>query len=164
MTEERSRTSEKRPFVDLDDVQEAVLPLTNTDLAMGLSKPSSSTSKRRKTSANPDMLGREFLVKSREIVVFFYENQTLNSLRRLYKEGFHKSSDDLCNKLERRFEESKAFNNYTNYWLHQEWLDRQVTALTTNIVAIWNYHTNKKADALDLTDKERDMVAKLKEI
>ena len=79
-------------------------------------------------------------------------------------EGFHKLSDDLCNELERRFEESEEFNNYTDYWLHQEWLDRQITTLTTNIVANWSYHNGKKADTPHLTDKEKDMVAKLKEI
>ena len=168
MAGEGSEISKKRPFVDLDNVQETVLPIANPELATGSSEPSSSMGKRCKTSANPDMPGREFLVKSREIVVHFYEIRSLNVLRRMYmglfEEGFHKLSDDLCEELERRFEESEAFNNYTDYWLHQEWLDRQVITLTTNIVANWTYHTGKKADAPDLTDKERDTVAKLKEI
>ena len=160
--------SKKRSLIDLDGVHETVLPLINTDLATGSLEPSSSTDKRHKTFINLNRPSREILVKSREIVVYFYKIQMLNVLRRMYarmcKEEFHKLNDDLCDKLERKFEELKASNNCTNYWLHQDWLDSQVTTLTTNIVAKWTYYTDKKEDASDLTNKERDMVVKLREI
>jgi len=40
-------------------------------------------------------------------------------------------------------------------------LDKQVTALTTNIVANWSYSTGKKEDGSDWDRQDQELVAKL---
>ena len=111
----------------MDNFQETVLPLANLDFVTWSLEPFSSMGQRYKTSANPNIPGREFLVKNREIVVHFYKIRSLNLLRRLYveicKEGFHELSDDLYDELEKRFEELEVFS-YTDYCLYKDsWID-----------------------------------------
>ena len=107
MAREESGPLGKRPFVDLDKLEEAVCLLENVDVVAAFSDPSldpsSSMSKRRKTSANVDIPGHEFLVNSREIAISFYKTCPMALLRRQFmafgKEGFQKLGDELSDKL-----------------------------------------------------------------
>ena len=82
----------------------------------------------------------------------------------LGEEGFRKLCDDLTEELERRLDESETFSNYTEFWLHQEWLGKLVVSLTTNVVAQWMYSTGKKQNDPNLSDTDKEMVAKLGEV
>lgn len=166
MAEEESRSLGKRPmYVDLDDVCEIVVPSTNTELASGSTNPTSSSQKRSKKTPNPNMPPREFMLECRGIATSFYRIRSQSMLKREYvrhnEEGYHKLNQDLRREIESKFEASERFNNYSDYWQHSEWLDKQVTALTTNIVANWCYHTGKKENGSDWDGEDREFVAKL---
>jgi hypothetical protein len=153
-------------FIDLDDVGEMVIPSTNTLMSSGSSNPSSSGQKKRKKTQNPHMPPHEFIVEGRAIAVVFYTRRGTTMLTREYvahnEEGYHKLTRDLRRELESKFEASEKFNNFSDYWLHQDWLDKQVVALTTNIVSNWCYHTGKKEDSSDWDMQNKELVAKLK--
>ena len=91
MAGEGSELLEKRPFVDLNDVEEAMRLLASMDIEAATSGPSSgpssSTGKRQKTCVNVDMPGRELLEKSREIAVRFYDIRPMGLLRTIHGVG-----------------------------------------------------------------------------
>ncbi|MBE3102757.1 MAG: protein kinase, partial [Bacilli bacterium] len=160
-------SSEKRlMFEDLDALAEEVLPLTDTSMASASTNPSSSNQKRRKKPLNPHMPPHEYVVESRAIGVMFYTRRSLSMLSREYvnmnEEGYHRLTLDMRRELETKFEASERFNDYSDYWLHSDWLDKQVVALTTNIVASWCYYTQKKEDESDWTTEDKVLVAKLR--
>src|SRR5579875_1612681 len=183
MAPKSTESSRKRRYSNLDDVPSSsnappnappnapvnapVNAPPSTSFASS-SGPSSSTEQRKKKSGNEDMPGKEYLRKGREIGIRFYEVRKLHSMKRMYmslgEEGFHKLCDELTEELERRFEESETYANYTDFWLHQEWLEKLVNSLTTNVVAQWMYSTGKKHNDPNLSDTEKEMVAKLTEI
>ena len=84
---------------------------------------------------------RNYLLKNREIGVHFYLVQSTVMLKREYvghnEEGFYKLTKELREDIERKFNATEEFSNYSDFWLHLEWLDKQGTSLTTNIVAEW---------------------------
>jgi hypothetical protein len=41
---------------------------------------------------------------------------------------------DLCWEFTHKFDVSKKFNNYLDYWDHLKWLDKIVTTNTINVV------------------------------
>ena len=167
MAPKSTEPSRKRPLTQSDDVPPTTNAAANTSVATS-SGPSSTTEQRRKKTANEDMPGKDYLRKGREIGIRFYEVRKLHSMKRMYmslgEEGFRKLCDDLTEELERRLDESETFSNYTEFWLHQEWLGKLVVSLTTNVVAQWMNRTSKKQNDPNLSDTDKEMVANLEEI
>jgi len=75
---------------------------------------------------------------------------------------YNKLTKDLWAKLEKKYEASKEFNNYSDYWLCLDFLDNTVVQMTTNVVENWRYCTKKREDESNWDEEDREFAAKLR--
>jgi len=143
MAAERIDLSRKRPiYEDLDRRDEELNLPIDTSMASNSSKPSSSSEKKRaRKTLNPDWPPQEYLHEGRLALVNFYKVRSIKALENNYvnrnKAGYNNLNKDLQNELEKKYEASKQFNNYLDYWLCSEFLDNMVVQMTTNVVENW---------------------------
>jgi len=169
MADEGSRRPEKRSvFVDLDAPENLEQQPVESAVPSQSSNPSSSSAKKRKGSKKPDnplVPPHEYILEARRIGLQYYERRSSSMLSRTFinlnEEGYHKLCREIHDELVKQFEGSEVYNDWTNFWDHAAWLDKQVTALTTNIKAVWTYHTKKKPDGSDWSLDDHEFVSKI---
>ena len=104
------------------------------------SNPSTSLegSKKPKKVRNPNRLGKEYMDATREYVLRYYRRRSLEMLNQEFLDNGFDGFVNLCTNLRQEItdilDESKLYNNWTNFFKHIHWLDEIVTQNTTNVV------------------------------
>jgi hypothetical protein len=81
---------------------------------------------------------KEYTHFARPIAMKYYMYKYLRMLEHEFLDNsmdrYVELCKDLCRQFMHKFDASKKFNNYADFWDHVKWLDYIVTTNTTNII------------------------------